>query len=126
MRYFSQKINAIVVLVIVLMLGGCQKEDPCNCEVPRACCRGLVPECAACEEGLTVEDWLKKTCPNGENDAYYGGWDDWYFIFNCKICYAPFPLFKTFSLNSSLGENTDSLIFLYLLLNIFNCRTLKV
>ena len=76
MRYSSKKINAVVVLVGILMLGGCQKEDPCNCEVPRACCRGLVPECAACEEGLTVEDWLKKTCPNGENDAYYGGWDE--------------------------------------------------
>ena len=25
---------------------------------PRACCRGLVPECLACEEGISVEAWL--------------------------------------------------------------------
>jgi len=41
----------------------------------RACCRGLVLECAACEEGLTIDQWLSKTCPNGENNAFYGGWD---------------------------------------------------
>ena len=29
-----------------------------NKNVPRACCRGLVPECLACEEGVSVEAWL--------------------------------------------------------------------
>lgn len=60
----------------MIFLAGCATTEPCQCELPRACCRGLVPECAACEEGLSVEDWLEKTCPNGENDAYYGGWDE--------------------------------------------------
>jgi hypothetical protein len=24
---------------------------------------------------MTLENWLKETCPNGETDAYYNGWD---------------------------------------------------
>jgi len=35
-----------------------------------------VPQCKACEEGLSVEEWLVKTCPDGANDAHYGGWDE--------------------------------------------------
>ena len=37
---------------------------------------GLVPQCKACEEGLSVEEWLVKTCPDGASDAHYGGWDE--------------------------------------------------
>jgi len=76
LRNFRRQLGWVIVIMVGFLISGCQKEDPCNCEVPRACCRGLVPECAACEEGLTVEAWLKKTCPNGEKDAYYGGWDE--------------------------------------------------
>ena len=54
-----------------ILVAGCAKPKPCACEVPRACCRGLVPQCAACEEGLTLEEWFKKTCPDGETDAHY-------------------------------------------------------
>jgi hypothetical protein len=35
-----------------------------------------VPQCKACEEGLSVEQWLARTCPDGANDAHYGGWDE--------------------------------------------------
>ena len=35
-----------------------------------------MPQCAACEEGLTLDAWLKKTCPDGETDAHYEGWDE--------------------------------------------------
>ena len=59
-----------------ILVAGCAKPKPCACEVPRACCRGLVPQCAACEEGLTLEEWFKKTCADGETDAHYGGWDE--------------------------------------------------
>ncbi|MDP6398709.1 MAG: hypothetical protein QGF79_06840 [Arenicellales bacterium] len=65
-----------LLLATAGQLTGCAKSEPCACEVPRACCRGLVPQCAACEEGLTLDAWLKKTCPGGETDAHYGGWDE--------------------------------------------------
>ena len=28
-------------------------------KAPRACCRGLVPKCLACEAGVTEEEWLE-------------------------------------------------------------------
>lgn len=28
-------------------------------KAPRACCRGLVPKCLACEKGVTEEEWLE-------------------------------------------------------------------
>ncbi|MDC1072063.1 hypothetical protein OAR43_02460 [Gammaproteobacteria bacterium] len=57
-----------------LSLGGCSSPSA-TAGADRACCRGLVPQCAACEAGMTLENWLKETCPNGETDAYYNGWD---------------------------------------------------
>ena len=63
-------------LFSVLFMSGCAKPESCDCQVPRACCRGLVSQCKACEEGLSVEEWLAKTCPDGANDAHYGGWDE--------------------------------------------------
>ena len=59
-----------------MLITGCAGSESCNCEAPRGCCRGLVPECAACEMGLDLEEWFNRTCPNGEKDAHYGGWDD--------------------------------------------------
>lgn len=35
-----------------------------------------MPECAACEMGVDLEEWFNRTCPNGEKDAHYGGWDE--------------------------------------------------
>ena len=32
----------------------------------------MIPECQACKEGCSVEEWMKKTC--GEADVM--GWDD--------------------------------------------------
>ena len=29
-------------------------------KAPRACCRGLVPQCLACEKGITEEEWLEE------------------------------------------------------------------
>jgi hypothetical protein len=64
------------VLLSVLFMSGFTQPNLCACEIPRACCRGLVPQCKACEEGLSVEQWLARTCPDGANDAHYGGWDE--------------------------------------------------
>ena len=35
-----------------------------------------MPECASCEMGVDLEEWFNRTCPNGEKDAHYGGWDE--------------------------------------------------
>ena len=77
-RLVSRLASALGTLLLgaAILVAGCAKPEPCVCEVPRACCRGLVPQCAACEEGLTLEAWFKKTCPDGETDAHYGGWDE--------------------------------------------------
>ena len=72
----GRTILMVFLVVVAGQLAGCAKSQPCACEVPRACCRGLVPQCAACEEGLTLDAWLKKTCPDGETDAHYEGWDE--------------------------------------------------
>ncbi len=62
--------------LILLLTSGCIKNNSCACDIPRACCRGLVPQCAACAEGLTLEEWFAKICPEGADDAHYGGWDE--------------------------------------------------
>ncbi len=68
-------IVALVLPISASTLTGCSGAST-SAGSDRACCRGLVAECAACEAGLSVEQWLAKTCPNGENSAFYGGWDD--------------------------------------------------
>ena len=61
------------LLFFSMLISGCAGSKSCNCETPRVCCRGLVPECAACEMGVDLEEWFNRTCPNGEKDAHYGG-----------------------------------------------------
>ena len=60
--------------VSALSLGDCSSPSATS-GADRACCRGLVPQCAACEAGMTLENWLNETCPNGETDVYYNDWD---------------------------------------------------
>ncbi len=75
-RKIMSRVLAGSLVFFSVMLPGCAGSKSCNCEIPRACCRGLVPECAACEMGLDLEEWFKVICPNGEKDAHYGGWDE--------------------------------------------------
>ena len=49
---------------------------PWDEEPPIACCAALMPECEACKDGCTVEEWLVKTCGINATDAEYAYWDD--------------------------------------------------
>ena len=41
----------------------------------RLCCAALMPSCHACKEGVTVRQWLDKTCGTDSIDAEYSHWD---------------------------------------------------
>jgi hypothetical protein len=48
----------------------------CDIERPRICCMALTPSCEACQEGLSVGEWLVETCGVNACDAEYAGWDE--------------------------------------------------
>jgi len=48
----------------------------CDIERPRNCCMALTPSCEACQEGLSVGEWLVETCGVNACDAEYAGWDE--------------------------------------------------
>ena len=41
----------------------------------RACCTALMPSCMACRDGITVRQWIDKTCGTGSDSAEYSHWD---------------------------------------------------
>jgi len=43
---------------------------------PVYCCMALIPSCMACQEGVSPNVWLEKTCGLGATDAEYAGWDE--------------------------------------------------
>ena len=88
----------IIATVLVIALSGCEqgttdKGRPCigvagmtvegeQCEViefppepPAYCCHALIPECMACGEGMSEDEWIKKTCGINAIDAEYYGWN---------------------------------------------------
>ena len=86
--YFVLGICLAVILAV--MLGGCEqastgsgviKEEPpvcwdCPPEPPIACCAALMPECEACKDGCTVDEWMLKTCGENAIGVEYGYWDE--------------------------------------------------
>lgn len=48
---------------------------PPSDEDVRNCCAALIPSCHACKEGLTVRQWLDKTCGTDSDSAEYSHWD---------------------------------------------------
>ena len=48
----------------------------CEPEPPVYCCMALIPSCEACQEGLSEDEWLEKTCGDLAIDAEYAGWDE--------------------------------------------------
>ena len=82
----------MIAAVLVLTLSGCEsgktdKGKDCigfggmsiteveQCE-PVSCCAALIPECKACEAGMTEEEWIKDTCGKNAIDAEYYGWNE--------------------------------------------------
>ena len=92
-------IGMMIVLILSITISGCErgtteKGKDCwgllgmdtttgeYCEPPtlsdgdgRACCAALMPSCNACQEGLTVRQWLDKTCGSDSDSAEYSHWD---------------------------------------------------
>ena len=48
--------------------------DQCESEPP-ACCMAMIPQCMACQEGVSPDVWIEQTCGPDAIDAEYAGWD---------------------------------------------------
>ena len=60
----------VVIFILAFLISGCsgvssdtgidpQLSEPIILYTPEACCMALTPECLACVEGITVEEWLE-------------------------------------------------------------------
>ena len=43
---------------------------------PVNCCQALIPECMACADSCTVDEWIEKTCGSNAIGVEYAGWDE--------------------------------------------------
>ena len=48
----------------------------CDLDRPRNCCMALTPSCEACQEGISVSEWMVKTCGTNACDVEYAYWDE--------------------------------------------------
>ena len=64
----------ICIAVILATLMGCEQPQTTGgiYEPAPPCCAAFIPECMACQEGISVCEWEENTC--GEADVM--GWDD--------------------------------------------------
>ena len=87
-------LGLLIALIVVPMLAGCEKGtdskgractavvgigitgEACEPDPPVMCCMALTPSCEACQEGLSVGEWLIETCGTNACDAEYAGWDE--------------------------------------------------
>ena len=92
-------LGVLIAFILVTMLSGCErgkdsKGRACSaiagmtwegeaCEVdiwipepPVQCCAALMPSCMACQEGISVGEWMENTCGPIACDVEYAGWDD--------------------------------------------------
>ena len=71
----------LIAVVLVLMVGcdraettGGVVETPCCQE--RVCCQAMIPQCMACQDSCSIDEWLVKTCGENAVGAEYAGWDE--------------------------------------------------
>ena len=92
-------LGVLIAFILVTALSGCErgtdsKGRACSaiagmtwegeaCEVdiwipepPRNCCMAFMPSCMACQEGISVPEWMENTCGPIACDVEYAGWDD--------------------------------------------------
>ena len=50
--------------------------ETCEPEPPVYCCAAMMPECMACKEGISEDEWLKQTCGENAIGAEYAYWDE--------------------------------------------------
>ena len=64
----------IIAAMLVMLLGCKPAETTSGISYPPSppCCAAFIPECMACQEGISVCEWEEKTC--GEADVM--GWDE--------------------------------------------------
>jgi hypothetical protein len=78
----------LIAFVAFMMLSGCERAEtsagvvierpPIDPPVypPVYCCMALTPSCEACQEGISVAEWLVDTCGTDACNAEYAGWDE--------------------------------------------------
>ena len=48
----------------------------CDPEPPVMCCMAFMPECMACKEGISTDEWIENTCGPNAIDVEYSHWDE--------------------------------------------------
>ena len=89
----------VMIAVILATLMGCEQGktdkgrdcigfagmsiDGEQCEViiyppppPQYCCMALTPSCVACQEGISLPEWIVNTCGPEACNVEYAGWDE--------------------------------------------------
>ena len=67
----------LIAFVAFMMLSGCEQPQAISgVEPERQCCMALIPECMACADSCTVDEWIEKTCGSNAIGAEYAGWDE--------------------------------------------------
>ena len=52
-------------------------EEYCEVEPPPVqCCMALTPSCVACQEGISLPEWIENTCGPEACNVEYAGWDE--------------------------------------------------
>ena len=56
----------------------CEVDDypPSWPELDRPCCMAFMPSCMACQEGISVPEWMENTCGTDACDVEFGYWDE--------------------------------------------------
>ena len=54
----------------------CEPEDVWIDRPPVQCCMALTPSCEACQEGISLPEWIVNTCGPEACNVEYAGWDE--------------------------------------------------
>ena len=69
-------ILGFIIAAMLVMLLGCKQGQTTGGiyepAPPEVCCAAMMPECMACQEGISVCEWEENTCGNAD----VIGWDD--------------------------------------------------
>lgn len=72
-----------MIAVIVATLMGCEQPQTSGgvecyqCPPPPpVCCAAMMPECMACKEGISEDEWIEDTCGPNAISVEYSHWDE--------------------------------------------------
>ena len=72
-------ILGFIIAAMLVMLLGCKPAETSggiSYPPPPPCCAAMIPECMACQEGISVCEWEENTCGPIAIDAEYYDWDE--------------------------------------------------